>query len=225
MQTLEHLPETAEPATPGPNGQTVGYVRVSTADQNTARQYEALGVAAGDVDQVFEDRISGKSVQPRTELRRMIEYVRQGDVVRVASFDRLARSLADLIDLVTTLNRKGVAVEFVKERLVFRPGETDPLASFQMHVLGAVAELERALIHERQREGIAVAKRRGKYKGTRPHISPDALAAARQRLDAGVSKSRVARDLGVSRATLYAALGGSGAYASDAYAERPVGDG
>ena len=193
-------------------GQVVGYVRVSSADQNPARQYEALG----EVSKTFEDRLSGSSRAPRAELARMVEYVREGDLVRVASFDRLARSLVDLLAIVAEVNAKGASVEFVKEALTFAPGSTDPYARFQMHLLGAVAELERSLIRERQREGIALARQRGAYRGRKPALSADQIEGARGLLDQGVPLAKVARGLAVSRSSLYRALGGQGTYAPPA---------
>lgn len=193
-------------------GQIVGYVRVSSADQNTARQHEALG----EVARVFEDRVSGKSREPRVELARMIEYVREGDLVRVASFDRLARSLVDLLAIVAEVNAKGASLHFAKEGLTFDPGSTDPYARFQMQLLGAVAELERSLIRERQREGIALAKTRGAYRGRKPALATEQIEDARGLLDQGVPLAKVARGLAVSRSSLYRALGGQGAYAPPA---------
>ena len=214
MSVSETLPSLAHPAaaatvTPAATGQTVAYVRVSSTDQNTARQHEAVGPVA----RTFEDRVSGKSREPRVELARMIEYVRDVDLVKVASFDRLARSLADLLAIVAEINAKGAAVYFVKEHLTFRPGDTNPYARFQMQVLGAAAELERNLIRERQREGIALAKGRGAYRGRRPVLDSTKITEARRLLDQGVPLAKVARGLDVSRSSLYRALAGQGTYA------------
>jgi DNA invertase Pin-like site-specific DNA recombinase len=202
-------PASPASATPTASGQVVGYVRVSSADQNTARQHEAIG----EVSRVFEDRISGKSREPRVELARMIEWVRDGDLIKVASFDRLARSLADLLDIVAEVNGKGASVHFVKEHLTFAPGDTDPYARFQMQVLGAAAELERNLIRERQREGIALARQRGAYRGRRPVLGAEQIESAKGLLGQGVPLTKVARGLDVSRSSLYRALNGQGTYA------------
>lgn len=177
-------------------GQVVGYVRVSSGDQHTDRQ--DLGV----VDRLFEDKTSGRD-RSRPGLEEVLKYVREGDTVRVYSMDRLARSLADLVSLVTEMTGDGVTVEFVKERLNFAPGKSDPYAEFQMHVLGAVAQLERAIIRERRAEGIAKAKAKGIYKGRKPALSAEQVAEARERIAAGVPKAAVARDLGVGRSTLH----------------------
>jgi DNA invertase Pin-like site-specific DNA recombinase len=182
-------------------GQVVGYARVSSLDQSTARQ------DLGDVDRLFEEKVSGKD-RNRPALAALLQHVREDDLVRVHSMDRLARSLADLIALVRELTDRGVTVEFIKERLVFGPGTDDPYSQLQMHLLGAFAEFERAIIRSRQAEGIAKAKRAGVYKGRAKALTDDQIAAARERLAAGVAKAAVARDLGVSRTTLYAALSG-----------------
>ena len=141
------------------SGQVVGYVRVSSTDQNEARQVEALT----GTERLFVDKLSGKNTE-RPALTEMLAYVRDGDTVRVASLDRLARNLDDLRRLVTQLTAKGVRVEFIKEALTFT-GEANPMSKLLLSMLGAVAEFERELIRERQAEGIAIAKARGVYKG------------------------------------------------------------
>lgn len=191
------------------SGQIIGYVRVSTVDQRVDRQREAIGA---DVHEWFEDKLSGKDTE-RPALIDMLRYVRKGDTVRVASMDRLARSLPDLRALVDEMVSKGVTVEFVKERLTFSRDKSDPIAVLLLSVLGAIAEFERALIRERQAEGIALAKRRGVYKGRVRALSPEQVAAAAERVATGVPKAAVARELGVGRQTLYDALGGKGVYA------------
>lgn len=180
----------------------MGYVRVSSADQNPGRQYELIGA----VDRVFEDKLSGKTRRDRPGLMELVKYVREGDAVKVASMDRLARSLQDLLALVTEFRDQGVTVEFVHEGLTFAPGKGDHYQAFQLHVLGAVAELERSIIRERQAEGIALAKIEGKYRGRKPSLTDEQVLEARGRIDQGVPKARIARELGVSRQTLYSAL-------------------
>lgn len=189
----------------GHKGQIVAYVRVSSADQNQARQVEAIG----DVDRLFSEKVSGKNVDNRQQLKEMITYVRDGDVVRVKSPDRLARSTRDLLDLVEQLQAKGVAVEFIDNPAL----NTDtPQGEFMLTILAAVAQLERATIRERQAEGIALAKEKGVY-DRGPKLDAEQVLAARQRVSEGAPKAKVARDLGISRQTLYAALSGSGKYA------------
>ena len=180
-------------------GQRIGYVRVSATDQNTARQLDGI-----EVDRMFTDRASGKDVQ-RPALEEMMGYVRQGDTVLVHSMDRLARNLDDLRQIVQTLTRKGVVIEFIKEHLRFT-GEDTPMANLMLAVMGAFAEFERALIRERQREGIAQARRRGAYRGRKPVLSRDRLEEVRRLAAAGMGKAALARQFGVSRQTIYKAL-------------------
>lgn len=186
----------------GPAGQTVGYARVSTTDQSLDRQVDALG----DVDRLFTDQVTGSTRAGRDGLARLIAYIRDGDTVRVTSMDRLARSVRDLRDVVDELTARGATVEFMHEGQIYRPGGADPMSDLMLNVLGAVAEFERALIRERQAEGIAAARKRGVYKGRRRALSDDDVACARRRITAGVPKAQIARDLGVDRSTLYRAL-------------------
>ena len=177
----------------------VGYIRVSTADQNTVRQLD--GVA---VERTFTDAASGKDTA-RPKLEEMLAFVRDGDTVLVHSMDRLARNLDDLRRLVRTLTGKGVRVEFVKENLTFS-GEDSPMATLLLSVMGAFAEFERALILERQREGIAAAKQRGVYTGRKPALTPDQADQLRHRAATGEPKAALARDYRISRETVYAYL-------------------
>jgi predicted site-specific integrase-resolvase len=147
-------------------GQRIGYIRVSGLDQNTQRQLE--GVA---LDRIFTDKASGKDTR-RPQLDELLRFIRDGDTLLVHSRDRLARNLDDLRTLVQRLTKKGVRVEFLKEHLVFT-GENSPLANLMLSVMGAFAEFERALIGERQREGITLARARGAYRGRRKALSPE----------------------------------------------------
>jgi len=128
--------------------------------------------------------------------------VRGGDVVIVHSLDRLARNLVDLRQLVNELTGRGVRVEFVKEQLSFT-GEDNAMAQLLLSVMGAFAEFERSLIRERQREGVALAKARGAYRGRKRILSEDRIAELRQRAAAGEPKARLAREFGISRETVY----------------------
>lgn len=186
-------------------GQRIAYKRVSSADQNTERQLEGVAFDDGQgFDEVFEDRASGKNLR-RPEFEKMLRHVRRGDVVFVHSMDRLARNLADLLRTVEDLNKRGVSIRFVKENLAFDAGaDASPMAKLQLQMLGAFAEFERALIRERQREGIAIAKERGKYRGRQ--LKPDDVAKAselRRRVASGESVVAAAKALGVSRPTAY----------------------
>lgn len=185
-----------------PHGQRIGYARVSSTDQNLARQVEAIG----SVDRLFEEKVSGGSRTDRPGLAECLLYAREGDTIRVASMDRLARSLVDLQQVVDDFLAKGASVHFVKENQTYAPGGSDSLSRLMLHMLGAFAEFERNLIRERQAEGIRLAKAAGKYKGRKRALTSDQVHAARERVEAGVPKSRVARDLGIDRSTLYRAL-------------------
>jgi DNA invertase Pin-like site-specific DNA recombinase len=177
----------------------VGYIRVSTVDQNTVRQLDGV-----DVERTFTDKASGKDTA-RPQLDELIAYVRDGDTVIVHSMDRLARNLDDLRRLVRSLTGKGVRVEFVKENLTFT-GEDSPMANLLLSVMGAFAEFERALILERQREGIAVAKTRGAYTGRKPALTAEQAQQLRARASGGESKAALAKEFGVSRETVYSYL-------------------
>ena len=161
-------------------GQKIGYIRVSSVEQNTDRQLEGVELV-----RVFTDRASGKDTQ-RPELEQLLKFVREGDTVVVHSMDRLARNLDDLRRLVADLTKRGVKIQFLKESLTFT-GEDSPMSNLLLSVMGAFAEFELALTGERQREGVALAKQRGAYKGRKKALSPQ----------------EVARDVGVSRETLY----------------------
>lgn len=181
-------------------GQIVGYIRVSSVDQNEARQVDALTGTT----RLFIDKLSGKNTQ-RPALTELVGYVREGDTVRVASLDRLARNLDDLRRLVTDFTAAGVRVEFIKEGLTFT-GDDNAMSRLLLSVMGAFAEFERSLIRERQAEGIAVAKANGVYKGRKPALTADQVQQAREQVSQGVPKAVIARELRVSRQTLYSAL-------------------
>lgn len=189
----------------GQKGQTVGYVRVSTVEQNEQRQVAALG----ETDRTFLDKASGRTTS-RPGLEAMLEYVRTGDTVRVKSPDRLARSTRDLLKLVETLSEEGVGLEFVDAPAL----NTDSAqGQFMLTILAAVAELEAATIRERQAEGIALAKARGVYERV-PLLSEAQVKEMERDIAAGTPKAVVARRFGCSRQTLYAALNRQGGYAS-----------
>jgi DNA invertase Pin-like site-specific DNA recombinase len=178
-------------------GKRVGYKRVSALDQSAERQ-----LTGEELDKVFEDKVSGKDTN-RPQLRRMLEYVREGDVLVVHSLDRLARNLVDLRQIVDALIARGVTVEFIKERLTFT-GEDSAMSKLLLSVMGAFAEFERSLIRERQREGIALAKEKGNvYKGRKPSLSVEQAANLKKRAAVGENKAALAREFGISRAALY----------------------
>lgn len=182
-------------------GQRVAYRRVSTLDQNTARQLDGMAF-----DREFTDKASGKDTA-RPALQEALAYVRAGDTLTVHSMDRLARNLGDLLRIVHDLTRRGVRVEFVKESLTFT-GEDSPMATLMLSIMGAVAAFERSMILERQREGVALAKKAGRYKGRAPAIraSNGKEAQAEKLLAEGAGPAEIARSLEVSRQTVYAWL-------------------
>ena len=177
-------------------GQLIGYIRVSTLDQNPDRQLEGHPV-----DKIFTDKASGKD-QHRPRLKELLNYAREGDTVVVHSMDRLARNLDDLRSLVFSLTQRGIKVQFVKESLTFT-GEDSPMANLLLSVMGAIAEFERTLIKERQREGIALAKQKGLYKGRKPKLSSEQIDELRKRIQATETKTQIAKDLNISRYSLY----------------------
>lgn len=177
-------------------GQRIGYVRVSSFDQNPERQLEAV-----QADRVFTDKASGKDTH-RPQLDTLLAFVREGDTVVVHGMDRLARNLDDLRRLVQKLTKRGVRIEFVKEGLTFT-GEDSPMANLMLSVMGAFAEFERALIRERQREGIALAKQRGAYRGRKKSLNSEQIAELKRRVAAGEQKALIARHFGISRETVY----------------------
>jgi len=183
------------------HSKTVAYIRVSSVDQNTDRQLEAINSAAP--DKVFTDRCSGKDTK-RPQLEAMLSYVREGDTVVVHSLDRLGRNLDDLRKVVTGLNTRGIAVQFLKENLMFAGDDSDSsLSKLMFNMLGSFAEFERSLIRERQREGIALAKKAGVYRGRKPSLTDEQAQGLRKRVAAGEQKAGLAREFGVSRETLY----------------------
>jgi DNA invertase Pin-like site-specific DNA recombinase len=180
-------------------GQRIGYIRVSSFDQHPDRQREHLDQVG--VDRVFIDAVSGKTLR-RPGLDALLAFAREGDTIVVASMDRLARNVDDLRHLVQQLTQRGVRIEFLKEQLTFT-GEDSPMANLLLSVMGAFAEFERALIRERQREGIALAKARGVYRGRKRALSSTQVAELQHRAQAGEQKTRLARTFGISRETLY----------------------
>ena len=178
------------------SGKRIGYVRVSTLDQNESRQLEGV-----QLDKRFVDKASGKDTK-RPQLQAALDYLRDGDVLVVHSMDRLARNLDDLRKIVLGLTERGVVVEFVKEHLTFTT-EDNAMSKLLLSVMGAFAEFERSLIRERQREGITLAKRAGVYKGRKPSLTLERIAQLRARVAAGEKKAALAREFGISRETLY----------------------
>lgn len=179
----------------------IGYKRVSTADQATDRQLEGVRVSL-----CFEDKLSGKDMQ-RPELQRLLQdqnmSLTHEVILHVHSLDRLARNLSDLEEIVKTFTAKGWTVVFHKESMTFRPNSEDPMQVLMLQVFGAVAQFERSLIRERQREGIAIAKAKGIYKGRKQSIPDEKIAELKKKAAEGANKSALAKEFGISRSSLY----------------------
>lgn len=186
------------PGNPG-HGKTIAYIRISSIDQNEARQIASIGK----VIRTFIDKTSG-GTRNRPQLEAMLDYIKEDDLVFVRSPDRLARSTTDLLSIAQEIKSKGAQLRFIDNPSL---NIDTAQGAFMLTVLDAVAELERATIRERQAEGIALAKERGVYSRQRsPKLDPTTIQKARGLVMQGVSKARIAIDLGVSRTTLYQAL-------------------
>ena len=177
----------------------VAYVRVSSVDQNTERQLE--GIQSLSPDKIFTDKCSGKDTK-RPQLEAMLSYVREGDNLVVHSLDRLGRNLDDLRRLVSLMNGRGVTVQFLKENLTFT-GDDNAMSKLLFNMLGSFAEFERSLIRERQREGIALAKKAGVYRGRKPSLTAEQADDLCKRVASGGKTAVLAREFGISRETLY----------------------
>jgi DNA invertase Pin-like site-specific DNA recombinase len=182
------------------SGQIIGYIRVSSIMQNTDRQLEGVKT-----DITFEDKVSGKDTN-RPQLATMIKHARKGDTVVVHSMDRLARNLDDLRSIVKELNAKDVVVQFMKEGLTFT-GDDSAMSKLLLSMLGAVAEFERSLISERQKEGVQIAKAKGAYKGRKQEMTAERIAEIQRRVQENEPKAQIAKSMGISRDTLYRYLG------------------
>lgn len=179
----------------------IGYVRVSSLDQNPDRQIEDL--QAQQAEKIFMDKVSGKNTD-RPELQRMLSFIREGDTLIVHSLDRLARNLADLLTMVQDLTCRGVSVIFLNERLSFEAGaDASPTSKLMLSMIGAFAEFERSMIRRRQAEGIALAKERGVYKGRPRSISDETLETVNALVEQGVPLATAAKKVGISRSTVY----------------------
>lgn len=176
-----------------------GYKRVSTLDQITDRQLDGIVV-----DRVFEDKLSGKD-RNRPQLDLLLSIIRPADVIHIHSMDRLARNTRDLLNLVEEINNKGGKIIFHTEHLTFEPNKTDPYQVLMMTMLGAVAQLERSLLLQRQKEGIAIAKSKGKYKGGKTKLSPKQVEELKE-LSKTKSISALSKLFNISRPTCYGYL-------------------
>ncbi|HJA79462.1 recombinase family protein [uncultured Desulfovibrio sp.] len=177
----------------------IGYVRVSSCGQHTERQLEGVRL-----DKVFLDTVSGRDTN-RPELQECLAELRQGDTLHVHSIDRLTRNLRDLLHLLEDMADRGVTVRFHKERLIFT-NDASPFQRLHLQIIGAVAEFERAFIRERQREGIAIARTKGKYKGRKPRLTTEQIRDICRRKRMKEPVARIARTFGMSRQSIYRIL-------------------
>lgn len=179
-------------------GQNIGYIRVSSEGQNTARQLEDIKL-----DKVFTDTMTG-SVRNRPQLEECLNYVRKGDTLHVHSIDRLARNLRDLQEIIDGLVCKEVAVKFYAENLTFT-GDDSPISKLTLHLMGAFAEFERTITRTRQKEGIETAKKEGKHLG-RPKLDKALSKQAKQLKSGGLSVVEISLQMKLSRPSIYKLL-------------------
>lgn len=186
--------------------QTIGYIRVSTIDQNTDRQLD--GVA---LDRIFTDKMTG-ATKDRPQLKAMLDYVRYGDTVMVHSLDRLARNFDDLLAIINQLAKKGVTFKSLQENITINGTNTSPIDTLILHIFGAIAQFNRSLIREAQREGIAKAKQKGVYKGRKSVLTDENIAQIEALLAQRnssvdeykkISHTDIAKQVGISKSSLY----------------------
>lgn len=179
----------------GGSNMNIAYVRVSSEDQNEARQLEAL--KKYDIEEWFTEKISGKNTN-RPQLQEMIKFARKGDTIYIHDFSRLARSTKDLLDIVEQLTEKGIHLVSNKESI----DTSTPQGKLMLTMIGAIYEFERTNLLERQKEGIAIAKRNGVYKGRKATDIPDFNIHYQRYMNREISKSKLAAELNISRPTL-----------------------
>ncbi|MEI6746187.1 MAG: recombinase family protein [Methylococcaceae bacterium] len=176
----------------------IGYIRVSSNNQNTDRQLDGIVL-----DKTFTEKQSGKSSNDRPQLQECLSWIREGDTLHIHSIDRLARNLVDLQNLVTSITAKGVTLKFHKEGLTFTGDSNNPMNQLLLQMLGAVAEFERNLIKERQAEGIRVAREKGVKFGAKPKLSDEQISELKLLIQAGRKVTEVAKQFGITRPTVY----------------------
>lgn len=177
------------------------YIRVSTIEQNTERQLRDVAC-----DRVYEEKVSGKDTN-RPQLQAMLSNIRAGDIINIHEMSRLARNTRDLLNLVEEITSKGATIIFHKENLTFKgDGKQDPYQKMMMTMLGAVAELERSILLERQREGIAIAKAKGRYKGGKNKLTKEQVAELNAFHKQGMPIARIAKQFKITRPTVYSYL-------------------
>ena len=181
------------------NGQNIGYIRVSSVNQNDERQLADIKL-----DKVFKEKVSASTIK-RTELQDCLSYLRDGDTLHIHSMDRLARNLIDLQKIVNDLVSKGVKIHFHKENLIFS-GDDSSISKLLLQVIVAVSEFERNLIKERQMEGIQNAKKKGKHLGRHKTLSKEKIDNIKNLVESGVKVTEVSKQYNVSRQTIYSYL-------------------
>ena len=178
------------------------YRRVSTVIQNTERQL--LDVPC---DREYEDKLSGKDTN-RPQFLLMMANLREGDIINVHSLDRVGRNTKDILEIVQQVKDKGCLIHFHKENLKFDGTKSDLYSDLLLTILAGFSEFERSIILERQREGIAIAKAKGKYKGRRTKLTEEQLGEMKLDFNAGVAKTKIAEKYGVTRAYVYQLVNG-----------------
>lgn len=178
-------------------GKKIGYIRVSGPDQNPERQLQGI-----ELDKKFVDYVTGKTIN-RPQFNLMLDYVREDDTIIVHSMDRMARNVKDLLTTIDSLVARNVSVQFLKENLTFT-SQKCPMSNLLLAVMGAIAEFEHSLIKERQLEGIALAKKKGKYKGRKNSLSDEKIEVLKIMMQTTrKTKTQMAKELGVCRCTLH----------------------
>lgn len=179
----------------------IGYARTSTLDQRASIEAQVRDLTAVGCEKVFSEQVSSVDVANREQLALALDFVREGDTLAVTKLDRLARSVAHLLSIVDTLNRKGVALRILGMGI----DTATPTGKLMLTVLGGIAEFEREIMLERQREGVAKAKAEGKYKGRKPTAMAQAEDVRRLKAE-GMGATEIATRLGIGRASVYRAL-------------------
>ena len=184
-------------------GQKLAYVRVSSDGQSTSRQDQVI--AEKNVDKIFTEKVSGRNISDRPQFQAMLEYARDQDIIYCADLSRWGRSMVDIRTTITYLTKKGVTVEFIKENLTFS-NKNDDTSNLLLGILSSLSEWERAVIKSRQMEGVKIAQERGVYKdrcGRKPKLSEEQIQEVIRRVNAGENRTEIAKDLRVSRQTIY----------------------
>jgi DNA invertase Pin-like site-specific DNA recombinase len=180
-------------------GKRIGYIRVSSVSQNVARQQEQLDLLS--LDRIFEDKCSGKSLD-RPALTQLMAYIRDSDEIFTLSLDRLGRNCNELQFLVKTITDAGASIHFIKEGLTFT-GDDSSVSRLLLNVMSAFSQFERELIKERQQQGIEIAKANGVYKGRTKSLKSEQITELKEKVATGIPKAKIAREMGISRKSLY----------------------